>query len=168
MRFKHLTHFTVWRWLWGLAAGLVSQGLLAAPDFAKDVRPILEKSCFGCHGPEKQKSGYRLDVRDIALKGGDSGNAAIIPHNAKSSPLIRFVSGEDEEIVMPPKKSNVARLTDGEIQILREWVDAGPSWPDALAGAKGDDKPHWSLAPLVNPSLEILNGNPIDAFIQAK
>ena len=28
---------------------------VAAPDFARDVRPILERSCFSCHGPEKQK-----------------------------------------------------------------------------------------------------------------
>ena len=58
----------------------------AAPDFSRDVRPILERSCFGCHGPEKQKSGYRLDRRDLAMKGGDSGNPAIVAHNARSSP----------------------------------------------------------------------------------
>jgi len=148
-----------------LLAGLPAAG---APDFARDVRPIFERSCFGCHGPEKQKNGYRLDLRENALKGGDSGKAAIIPHNAKSSPLIRFVSGEDEEIVMPPKKSNVSRLSEEEIRTLREWIDAGPSWPDALAGAKESDKPHWSLAPLVKPSLPVLRENPIDAFIQAK
>ncbi len=52
-------------------------GFAVAPDFARDIQPILEKSCLSCHGPEKQKSGYRLDVRDIALRGGDSGEAAI-------------------------------------------------------------------------------------------
>ena len=56
------------------------------PDFVKDVRPILERSCLGCHGPQKQKSGYRLDVRDIALRGGDSGEAAIVPHDAQQEP----------------------------------------------------------------------------------
>src|SRR5678815_5336591 len=69
---------------------LVALPVAGAPDFARDVRPMFERSCFQCHGPEKQKSGYRLDSREIALKGGDSGKAAIIPHNAKSSPLIRF------------------------------------------------------------------------------
>src|SRR5678815_3592696 len=65
----------------------------AAPDYARDVRPLLERSCFGCHGPQKQKSDFRLDVREIALKGGESGKPAIVPHNAKASPLIRYVSG---------------------------------------------------------------------------
>ena len=139
----------------------------AAPDFAREVRPILERSCFGCHGPEKQKSGYRLDVRDIALKGGDSGHAAILPHNAKASPLIRFVSGEDEDTVMPPKKSTTPRLTATEVKTLRDWIDAGPAWPDALAGAKGEERPRWSLAPLMKPAVPKTKGHPIDAFILA-
>ncbi len=138
-----------------------------AADFARDVRPILEKSCFGCHGPEKQKNGYRLDVRDIAIKGGDSGEAAIVPHNAKASPLIRFVSGEDADMLMPPKTSDKARLTAEQVETLRAWIDAGPSWPDGFAGAK-DATPHWSLQPLVNPAVPSAEGNPIDAFIRAK
>ena len=110
---------------------------VAVPDFARDVRPILEKNCFGCHGPEKQKSDYRLDVREIALKGGKSGDRAIVPHDAKNSPLIRYVSGEDEDMQMPPEKSDVQRLTAEQVATLRAWIDAGPAWPDEFAGAKG-------------------------------
>jgi Protein of unknown function (DUF1549)/Protein of unknown function (DUF1553)/Planctomycete cytochrome C len=138
------------------------------PDFVHDVRPILERSCFGCHGPEKKKSGYRLDVRDVALKGGDSGEAAIVPHNAKSSPLIRYVSGEDEEMLMPPEQSGKARLTKAEVDTLRAWIDAGPAWPEELASASGDGKGHWSLRPLVQSAVPVGQANPIDAFIRAK
>ena len=139
----------------------------ASPDFVKDVRPILEKSCFGCHGSEKQKNGYRLDVRDVAMKGGESGERAIVLHDAKASPLIRYVSGEDEDMLMPPKKSDKPRLTAEQIATLSAWIDAGPAWPDELAGAK-EAKPHWSLQPLVKPALPSAEGNPIDAFIHAK
>ena len=141
---------------------------VAAPDFAKEVRPILERSCFGCHGPEKQKNGYRLDVRDIAIKGGDSGERAIVPHDAKASPLIHFVSGEDEEMRMPPKKSDKPRLTAAEVETLRAWIDAGPAWPEELAGPKSE-KLHWSLQPLPKSGKrKAESGNPIDAFIHAK
>src|SRR5205823_5269426 len=92
---------------------------------------------------------------------------AIVPHNAKASALIRYVSGEDEEIFMPPKKSDVTRLTAVEINILRDWIDAGPSWPDALAG-KAETTTYWSLRPLVKPAVPSNQGNLIDAFIQAK
>ena len=139
----------------------------AAPDFAREVRPILEKSCLGCHGPEKQKNGYRLDVRDIALKGGESGEAAIVPHDAKASPLIRYVSGEDADMLMPPKKSDKPRLTAAEVETLRAWIDAGASWPEEFAGAK-EAKPHWSLQPLAKPAVPGAEANPIDAFIHAK
>ena len=140
---------------------------IAAPDFVKDVRPILERSCFGCHGPEKQKSEYRLDVRDIALRGGESGEVAIVPHDAKKSPLIRYVSGEDEEMLMPPKKSDKPRLTAAEVETLRAWIDAGPAWPEEFAGPS-KSAPHWSLLPLVKPLVPGSAANPIDAFVSAK
>lgn len=139
----------------------------AAPDFLKEVRPILERSCYECHGPKKQKSGYRLDLRDVAIKGGESGEAAIRPHDAKASPLLRYVSGEDEEMLMPPKKSDKPRLTREEVETLRAWIEAGPTWPDEFAGWT-DTKPHWSLTPMVQPALASAVGNPIDGFIQAK
>ena len=153
-----------------LSLALMSALAIAVPppDFIKEVRPILERSCLGCHGPEKQKSGYRLDVRDIALKGGDSGEPAIVPHDASTSPLIRYVSGDDEEKVMPPKKSGKPRLTSVEINTLRAWINAGPAWPEELTGSSGDAKHHWSLRPLVKPSVPVGYANPIDAYLRSK
>ena len=45
----------------------------APRDFARDVRPIFEKHCFTCHGPERQESEFRLDRREDALRGGTGG-----------------------------------------------------------------------------------------------
>src|SRR2546430_554515 len=42
-------------------------------SFLKDIQPILTNSCYECHGPEKQKAGLRLDQKEAALKGGDTG-----------------------------------------------------------------------------------------------
>ncbi len=153
-----------------LTLGLMSALAIGVPppDFVRDVRPILERSCWGCHGPEKQKSGYRLDVRDIAINGGDSGDPAIVPHDASTSPLVRYVSGENDEMLMPPKKSGKPRLTLAEVATLRAWINAGPAWPEELAGASADAKLHWSLRPLVKPSVPGGHAHPIDAFIRTK
>ncbi|MBL7647667.1 MAG: PSD1 domain-containing protein [Candidatus Hydrogenedentes bacterium] len=145
-----------------------SASAFAAPDFATEIRPILERSCFACHGPERQKSGYRLDVRDLALRGGDSGKPAIVAHDSASSPLIQYISGGDPEKVMPPEKSDAQRLTPEEVALFRAWIDAGPAWPDELAGALEEQAPHWSLEPLVAPPVPTDTRNAIDAFIQAK
>ncbi|MGV3533632.1 MAG: PSD1 and planctomycete cytochrome C domain-containing protein, partial [Chthoniobacteraceae bacterium] len=131
------------------------------------VRPIFERSCVGCHGPEKQKSGCRLDLRRDAFKGGDSGESAIVPHQAEASPLLQYVSGEDAELLMPPKKSEAPPLNAEEIATLTRWIDAGAPWPDEHAGETADEQlAHWAWQPLVRPEVPpAQHANPIDAFI---
>src|SRR5262245_10871446 len=85
---------------------LLSLGLpLRAPPlaFVRDVRPIFEQRCYASHGPEKQKSELRLDVKSVALHGGDNSSPNIIPGRAADSPLIKLVSAPDPEDLMPPK-----------------------------------------------------------------
>ncbi|HEY1080973.1 MAG TPA: PSD1 and planctomycete cytochrome C domain-containing protein, partial [Prosthecobacter sp.] len=119
----------------------------AAPvDFARDVRPILQKHCFSCHGPEKQKSGLRFDIRAEALRGGDSHAPNIIPGNAAQSPLVQFVQSRDEDTQMPPKGE---RLTSGETEMLARWINEGALWPEGLDTAQVEDKrDHWAFKPL--------------------
>ena len=87
---------------WPAGSAKIEDGVenRAPVDFAREVRPILSDKCFQCHGPDsaKRKGDLRLDVREVALKGGDSGTAAIVPHDAGKSPLIGHVSGEDDEM----------------------------------------------------------------------
>ena len=106
-------------------------------DFAKEILPIFQKHCYECHGPNKQESGYRLDNRDIAQKGGDSGDIVIRPKDAKNSPLLRYVNGDEEGI-----------------------------WPDEFAGHQRQRSSHWSLQRLVKPTPPADHPNPLDAFIQ--
>jgi mono/diheme cytochrome c family protein len=71
-------------------------------SFARDIRPIFEQSCFQCHGPEKPKSGFRLDQREAALKGGENG-VDIVPGDSTKSPLIYYVARIAPDIEMPPE-----------------------------------------------------------------
>ncbi|MCY2984741.1 MAG: DUF1553 domain-containing protein [Planctomycetota bacterium] len=140
----------------------------AQVDFARDIIPIFQTHCYECHGPEKQKSGYRLDVREIALKGGDNGEAAIVPNLSAKSPLFRFVRGEDEESLMPPKDSGKPRLNSDELAKIKEWLDNGAIWPDSLSGQKRQASTHWSLQPIKIPILQGGSENPVDVFVRAK
>src|SRR5580658_9611207 len=60
-------------------------------DFARDIFPLLKRSCFECHGPQRVEGGLRLDRRDDALRGGDSGPIFDTGH-AERSELIRRVT----------------------------------------------------------------------------
>src|SRR5437660_6245215 len=71
--------------------------------YAKDIRPILEASCFRCHGEEQHKGGLRLDSLTALLKGGDDGEI-VHPSKSKESPLVIAVAQLDEETAMPPKR----------------------------------------------------------------
>src|SRR5215468_8792879 len=64
-------------------------------DFGRDVKPIFDRACVGCHGPEKQRGGLRLDVGKAALGGGNSG-AGIKPGDAGSRLLV-LVAGLDPD-----------------------------------------------------------------------
>src|SRR4051812_35802480 len=74
-----------------------------AIDFKRDIEPIFVKRCTECHGPDKQKSGLRLDNKADALKGGKSGKAAIAPGHSSESEILRRVTTEDADDLMPPK-----------------------------------------------------------------
>src|SRR4051812_24256553 len=91
-------------------------------DFQNDIQPIFAKHCYGCHGEQKQKNGYRLDVKSVALTGGEHHAPNIIPGKSQESHLIQFVAGLDKEIVMPAKGE---RLNPDEIGLLRAWIDQG-------------------------------------------
>src|SRR4051812_35477185 len=99
----------------------------APPDFDRDVKPILQRRCFDCHGPEKHKGGLRLDQKPSLLKGGDSGEPAIVPGSAVKSHLLKLVRSTDPEEAMPPKGE---RLTAAQVSVLERWIEAGAHWDD--------------------------------------
>jgi len=140
-------------------------------DFVRDVKPILEQACHSCHGPEKQKSGYRLDLRHPALTGGEGSAPNIVPGKSAESPLIHFVSNLVEDMLMPSKGD---RLTTDQIGLLRAWIDQGAVWPDdgqtdLLAESW---KTHWSFQPMERPvvpaSAPGRNRSPVDAFVEMR
>ena len=107
----------------------VEKPVPVAPDFHKQVRPILEASCIECHGVEKQKGDLRLDTLANLLKGGDSG-PAIVPGNIDESILLEriFLPADDDEI-MPPENGP---LSSNQQDILKRWIITGANWPKGV------------------------------------
>ncbi len=110
----------------GLAA---SWGALAAPDFQKEILPILQKSCIECHGAEKQKGKLRLDSQEASLKGGKDG-PAYKAGDPDGSPVIQRVSlPANHDDRMPPEGDP---LSEAQIKLLREWIADGAKWPEGV------------------------------------
>ncbi|NOY01067.1 MAG: DUF1553 domain-containing protein [Verrucomicrobia bacterium] len=127
----------------------LSAAVSAAPvDFVRDIQPIFQKHCYECHGEKKQKSELRLDIKELALKGGDTHQPDIIPGKANKSPLIRLVTSDDKSERMP---SEGKPLSAAEIATLTTWIDQGAVWPDGVDLAKLENRrDHWSFKPVEN------------------
>jgi hypothetical protein len=107
-------------------------------DFARQIKPLLERSCVTCHGPDKQRSNFRVDSRDALLKGGNSGSAAVLPGQSAHSPMLDYLSGRVEGMEMPPmpKRGKFAGFTVKEAELVRAWIDQGAEWPkDVVIGS---------------------------------
>jgi mono/diheme cytochrome c family protein len=123
--------------------------------FEQDVRPLLAKNCYSCHGEKKQKGGLRLDSLEMVLKGGESG-PAVVPGKPADSLLVEAVNFEGPE--MPP----TGKLAPQQIAVLTRWVSLGAPWPGRdrsahaaalsprppLAKISAGDRAFWSFQPV--------------------
>jgi hypothetical protein len=145
-----------------LLVSLLCLAALPNGEFA-EVAAILKRHCHACHGPQKQKSGLRLDRRADALKGGDSG-PALKANDSNASLLYELVSGKDPDRVMPPSGK---RLNAAELATIKTWIDAGATWPDD--GSRIDDpQSWWSFQPVKKSIVPSGFANPIDGYLAAK
>jgi hypothetical protein len=135
-------------------------------DFNRDIRPILSRRCFACHGPDEDsrmgggEQGLRLDTPAGAL--ADLGGvAAIVPGKPEDSELVSRITSTDEYERMPPLDSG-DQLDDAEVQLIIRWIRSGASY------AK-----HWAYARPLRPALPVVTNtawprNPVDHFILSR
>lgn len=93
-------------------------------DYFRDIKPLLESRCLGCHSGHKPKGSLRLDARESLFRGGDSGPA--VAADAATSELVRRITSQNDD-VMPPTGS---RLTKQEVDLITRWIQQGTHWPE--------------------------------------
>jgi hypothetical protein len=129
----------------------------AAPDYQRDVQPILAEHCGHCHGVDEQsrKGDLRLDIRQNAIEGGESGQSAIVPGKPDESELVSRILSDDPDTIMPPPHEKKP-LSAAQIATLKDWI---------TAGAKYD--PHWAFVPPQRPAVPAATAgmSPIDAIV---
>lgn len=155
--------------------------------FATQIEPILAEHCYECHGPDKSKGKLRLHIRDLALKGGGTG-PLLVPGNSAESYMVTRLLGQGDEDRMPLDKDP---LGEGEIALIRQWIDEGANWPVAAGtgaadtaaaaaagpGGTGSAAPriveHWAYVPPTMPkspapATSAWAQTPVDGFVLAR
>lgn len=138
-------------------------------DYKRQIKPLLEKRCYSCHGALKQHAGLRVDTAALMKKGADSG-PVVVAGDAAGSRLLAVVQRAGD-VKMPPEGEG-APLTADEIQLLRRWIDEGATAP-AEERPQADPRDWWSYRRPIRPAVPTVKRadwvlTPIDAFIAAK
>ena len=137
---RGLTQMAVVAAVLAMAPQAVSRAAETPISYDRDVRPIFARHCFTCHGPDEaaREASLRLDVEhgtdgDAAAHDDLGGYRAVEPGDAAASEVIRRVTSDDEFMRMPPDSP---RLSEAEIQTLRQWIDQGGAYSK-----------HWAFVP---------------------
>ena len=152
-----------------LSIGLAETRLAsAAPDYSRDIRPILEKRCYSCHSRLKQEGKLRLDAGALIHKGGKNG-PVMAPGKSAASKIVKRLITQDENDRMPPEGKP---LSPDQIALIKSWIDAGANFPadETIPRLPAE---HWAFQPVRRPTVPpVKNGkwvyNPIDHFVLAK
>ncbi|MGH9935948.1 MAG: PSD1 and planctomycete cytochrome C domain-containing protein [Blastocatellia bacterium] len=152
-----------------LSSAAANTGQQSKVDFVRDIQPIFQSSCYGCHGPNKQMAGLRLDSKKIALA------KVIVMGNASESALYQRVAGIGDQARMPMKGE---ALKPDQIALIKAWIDQGAEWPEESAIRNHPKemaaiKQHWAFVKPARPAPPEVNDKawvktPIDRFILAR
>src|SRR5262245_22864910 len=147
--------------------------------FEKNIRPVLVDNCYVCHSAnaKKPRGGLLLDSIEGMLKGGSSGEPAVIPGDPDKSQLIKAIRYKDAKLQMPLG----GKLPDPVIKDFEQWIRMGAPAPRLLASKSGgtwasynfdEARKFWSFQPVKDPTPPQVNNRgwvktPIDRFILA-
>ncbi|HET6423442.1 MAG TPA: DUF1549 domain-containing protein [Planctomycetaceae bacterium] len=147
-----------------ILGGGLTPTLFAAPDFAHDIVPILKTHCGKCHTGDQKKGELSFNTRATTLAGGEGGKI-VEPGKSAASRLIAVVKSRDPGEQMPPEGE---RLTEKEVRLLAEWIDAGLPWETGFTFTKSRYEPPLKPRRPKLPAVQDGRSNPIDRIIDAE
>ncbi len=129
-----------------LVLGFLAHSVAAPPpvSYQRQVRPLLEKQCAGCHAGAAPGGGFVMTTRDLLLRGGRHG-AAVVPGKSANGTLVKYLTGE-----MQPKMPPGGAVDMESIALLRRWIDEGAKF----------DAARLRLAPTTAPAVRVPGAPP--------
>ncbi|MEQ9409386.1 MAG: DUF1549 domain-containing protein [Fuerstiella sp.] len=121
----------------------------APVSFHKQVKPILQANCLGCHQPARAGGAYIMTDFASLSGAGESGDAAIVPGKPDESYLVSQITPTDGSAAMPQKGKP---LSDVEINLIRRWIAEGAkddTPPSSKVQYTRDNPPVYALPPVV-------------------
>nr|BAL55977.1 vegetatible incompatibility protein [uncultured Planctomycetota bacterium] len=121
-------------------------------SYYRDVRPILQLRCQGCHQPAKAEGGYIMTEHRALLEKGRSGEPGIVPGHPEKSRVMQMIVSQDGKPPAMPR--NQDPLTPEQVETIRQWIAQGAK-DDTPASARTllvdeEHPPVYELPPVIN------------------
>ncbi|MHB1654238.1 MAG: cytochrome b N-terminal domain-containing protein [Desulfitobacteriaceae bacterium] len=104
--------FLTYQGIRSVPKSLPKSGVIAHPSYKKDIDPIFQSRCVGCHGPN---AGYAVDTY------GNLTKKNIVPGNSDASTLVQRIEGKQQ----PQMPMGLEPLTKDQIQSIKNWIEDG-------------------------------------------
>ena len=118
------------QWLALLLCGPLGAAEAGRLSFVRDIKPILERRCVGCHSATATMGSLNLESWEGLQRGGNSG-PILVPGKSKESTLYLSLIGKAPEIGRMPFSNET--MPEAETNTIREWIDDGASAVPATA-----------------------------------
>lgn len=141
-----------------VVGGLPPVGAAEPVDFAHQIAPLIKARCARCHTDGTYKGSLSLDTREALLK-----SEAVVPGRADQSDLVARITSDDPEVRMPPEG---ARLSAGEVELVKAWIDQGAPWPAGISFRRQDYVPPLRPRRVVIPPAARGAAHPIDRILE--
>ena len=122
-------------------------------SYYRDIRPIFQQHCQGCHQPAKPLGAYTMTRYADMKKPGESGKPAIVPGKPDASYLLDEIKVKSGKAEMPKGRDP---LPEAQIKLVADWIQQGAEddTPEsAKTSAIDSDHPPVYVAPPVITSL---------------
>jgi WD40 repeat protein len=91
-------------------------------SYFRDIRPVLQVHCQGCHQPAKAMGEFVMTNMEGLLEGGESEQAAVVPGKPDESGIVAQITPKDGKAEMPKDKEP---LSEDQIKRIRQWIAEG-------------------------------------------
>lgn len=88
-------------------------------SYYRQVRPLLQRHCSGCHQPAKAGGKLVVTSFEALKKGGDNGEG-VVPGKPDESTLVEFISGDKPQM---PLKADP--LKKAQVELITRWIKEG-------------------------------------------
>uniref|UniRef100_UPI0030DB6403 c-type cytochrome domain-containing protein n=1 Tax=uncultured Rubinisphaera sp. TaxID=1678686 RepID=UPI0030DB6403 len=128
MTSKYFAHYLVFNTLLLVVASgqLLHAADNANPDYQRDVQPLLNKYCSGCHSEADREAEFSTETYQ-SLQAGLKEKPVLLAGDPENSLLIRLIEKRAEP-AMPPEDE--PQPTVEEIAVLRSWIESGAAGPE--------------------------------------